>query len=232
LKTDERKKALELSRNWLKEEVKNSCSPQLDVSKKISPYRNRLALIFVVAALVVGVIIIVLINNLFPPNPDKQNIPVNQRPIESRETTPDSLLAASTQSQPAVPNLSGENHPAQNSNEKASRPSKLYPSGWPEELHFPVQFILQDANTVRTHDNVLPAYAVQVGFDGEMTTAVESIASYFEKKGWQIVGRSELDSGAIKIDVARNGERDSGHITIDPDPLNTGKVRIVAIIFF
>ena len=232
MKTDERKKALELSRNWLTKEVGNNRSSQPDVSQRTSHKRNNRGLLIVVAVLVVGVIIIVLINNLSQHNEDKQKDPANPQSITSRIAKSFFSAASTTPSSEPAPNSLTTEQLTQNSDEKASRPSRYYPSGWPEELHFPTQFILQDANTVRTHDNALPAYAVQMGFDGDMQVAEESVSSYMEKQGWKIVGRSELDSGAIKIDVTRNGERDSGHITIDPDPLNTGKIRIVAIVFF
>jgi hypothetical protein len=230
LKTDERKKALELSRNWLKEEVKNNHSAEPAIFKRALSYRKKFALMIGIAVLFVGVVIIMMINNLSQHNADKQKQPGNQQSIESQTTNP--ALSATATTPLSTTNSSGVEQPAQNSDEKAARPAKHYPSGWPEELNFPAQFTLQDANTVRTHDNALPAYAVQMGFDGDIQTAAESFSSYFEKRGWQIVERSELDSGAVQIKVARYNGRDSGNITIDPDPLNTGKTRIIAIIFF
>jgi hypothetical protein len=233
LKTDERKKALELSRNWLREEIKNKHSAQPAISHKASPYRKILALMIGVAALAFCVIIIVLINNLSQLNADKQEDPVNQQSIEPQVTPRTKpVLSTTVPTSSSAPNLSITEQPEQNSNEKAAMPANNYPSGWPDDVRYPAQFTVMDANTVRTHDNELPAYAVQMRFEGDMQTAAESFSSYFAARGWRIVERSELDSGAISINVARNGDRDSGNIIIDPDPLDTGKVRITAIIFF
>jgi hypothetical protein len=233
LKADERKKALELSKNWLREEVKNKQSAQPAISHKATPYRKKLSLMTGVAALAFCVIVIVLINNLSQRNADKQEDPVNQQSIESPVTLRTKpVLSATFPTPSAAPNSSTSEQPAQNSDEKAVAPANNYPSGWPEEVRYPAQFTVLDAKTVRTHDNELPAYAVQMRFEGDMPTAAESFSSYFATQGWRIVERTELDSGAISINVARNSDRDSGNIIIDPDPLDTGKVRITAIIFF
>jgi hypothetical protein len=230
MKVDERKKALELSKNWLKEEVKNSRSTQPAISGKASPYRTRLALLISIAAIIVGTFGFVLVHNYSQRDSDKQKNTVNPQSIAS----PGTLISPPTASGPSFPataNFFGAEQPAPNSDEKGTMSNNNYPSGWPEELLYPAKFHMLEANTIRIPDKYLPAYGVKMRYEGDMNSAAEAFSSYFATRGWQVADRTELDSGALHIRITRNNGRDNGEVTIDTYPGESGKVRIVAIVY-
>lgn len=225
MKDDERKKVLELSRNWLKEDVKYNRSVQPAILHQASPRRKKVALLSSAAIIIIGIIIAVLVSNFMQSDDgQKKDTTTPQSNSLVTQRTTFSLPSAQMPSSTSVQNVS--------KTERSAPMANNYPSGWPEELVYPAKFSLVEANTLKVQDKYSPAYDAKMRYDGSINSTAEDFSSFFTAQGWQISERTELDSGALLIRMTKNEGRDHSKVTIDTFPGESDKVRIVATVFY
>lgn len=222
------KNDIELTRARLREEVRNIPFKKPASPQTVPLQKKLLSRKFLTALLILCIIVVSLIIFLRQESPLQENRPI-RTPAAPSKIYSAPAQAQSDQSISSVMQVPEKT--SQNADTEQPKPAGRYPSGWPDELRYPAQFVMEDANTVRTPDQSQPAYAVKLHYDGDMQAAAKSLSSYLESQGWQVSERSELDSGAISIKLTRNNGRDTSEILIDPYPEEPGKVRILAIVF-
>jgi hypothetical protein len=230
LKKEDKKKVVELSRDWLRNDTGGRLTLQKSVpAERTSFWHRNMAKIGLLMAVIC--VVAVVVGNLTPREQAKPQVPNMAHPLSQAKAPVAPLLGFNMPLSPAPSSNAEEAKAATDTNVKESLAANLYPSGWPDELVYPNEFGLVDANTVRIPDKYLPAYAVQMRFAGDIQSAADTLSSYYKDRGWQLTYRMELDSGALLMKISRNDGRDNGEITIDPYPDEDGNMRIVAIVF-
>jgi len=106
-----------------------------------------------------------------------------------------------------------------------------YPPDWPPDLRYPVQFSLAEATSGVLPQGITKGWAAKLVYQGDPRSAADLLSTFFTSKGWQIIERTELDSGGFLILLQRGDKQHTGAVVIDPDTKRPGYTKIVTTIF-
>lgn len=105
-----------------------------------------------------------------------------------------------------------------------------YPTDWPIELRYPEQFSVVEVSSGTLPDSASTGWAVKLRYAGDLKSAANILSSFFAEKGWQIVERTELDSGGVLLVIER-GDKSTGIVIMDTDASNPDYTNIIATVF-
>lgn len=106
-----------------------------------------------------------------------------------------------------------------------------YPHGWPAELQYPNEFALVGTSSGSLDPDAPKGWAAKLRFRGDASSAYDLLASFFISNGWQIDGRTDLDSGGILVTIERNAAANQGILIIDPDQTDPANKNILIMMF-
>ncbi len=104
-----------------------------------------------------------------------------------------------------------------------------YPADWPDELHYPEVFSLVETTSGLLTDGA-KGWGAKLLYEGGAQDAADLLTSFFVDGGWQVVDRTELDTGGLLLLVQQAEKENSGALILDPDPNDPRLTRVVATI--
>ena len=104
-----------------------------------------------------------------------------------------------------------------------------YPTVWPESLHYPESFVPVEVVSGTLTEGA-QGWAAKLRFQDDPTSAADQLSSFFTDKGWQVVERTQLDSGGFLLLVQQPGKRNSGVAVIEPDR-DKGGCKVLVTVF-
>jgi len=106
-----------------------------------------------------------------------------------------------------------------------------YPTEWPSDLRYPAQFVPVETTSGDLPGSVARGWGTKLVHQGDAGNAADKLSAFFISNGWQIIERTELDSGGYLLSLQRHDRQDTGAVVIDPDTEQPGHIKIIITVF-